>query len=47
MRREARSTHLIAHLVAASTSLDRFPLLKRTRAYWIDGIASRQPLLRL
>jgi hypothetical protein len=41
MRREGRSTHLITHLVAASAaSLDRFPLLKRTRPYWIDGIAS-------
>jgi hypothetical protein len=42
-RHEARSQHLITHLVAAGASLDRFPLLKRARRYWIDGIASRQP----
>jgi hypothetical protein len=42
-RLEARSTHLITHLVDASATLDRYPLLSRARTYWIDGIASRKP----
>jgi hypothetical protein len=42
-RLEARSTHLVTHLVDASANLGRYPLLSRARSYWIDGIASRKP----